>query len=142
MKTIDELEKYLEDECYSFVELTVGKHFAPEGIFIEKDGGRYNFGYSERGNKIILKSFQTEEDLVEYSLAELKRDKWSRAHLAAWLWEESEIKAAQKELRDMNIVFERNDIPNYRAGKRVYRIFVFGRDIQKLEEFKKKYFKI
>ena len=63
MKTIDELEKYLEDECYSFVELTVGKHFAPEGIFIEKDGGRYNFGYSERGNKIILKSFQTEEDL-------------------------------------------------------------------------------
>ena len=42
----------------------------------------------------------------------------------------------------MNIVFERNDIPNYRAGKRVYRIFVFGRDIQKLEEFKKKYFKI
>lgn len=142
MRTIGELEKYLEDECYSFQALTIGSHYAPEGIFIEASDNKYNFGYSERGNRNIIKSFETEESLVEYSLAELKRDKWSRAHLAAWLWAESEIKTAEKELRDMNIAFERNDIPNYREGKRAYRIFVFGRDIKKLDSFKKKYFKI
>ena len=28
MKSIEELEKYLEDECYSFVEINIGKHHA------------------------------------------------------------------------------------------------------------------
>lgn len=36
MKTIKELEKYLEDNYYSFNELTIGKHYAPEGIIIEE----------------------------------------------------------------------------------------------------------
>lgn len=36
MKSIEELEKYLEDECYSFVEINIGKHHAHEGIVIEK----------------------------------------------------------------------------------------------------------
>ena len=35
MKSIEELEKYLEDECYSFVEINIGKHHAHEGIVIE-----------------------------------------------------------------------------------------------------------
>ena len=30
MKSIEELEKYLEDECYSFVEINIGKHHAHE----------------------------------------------------------------------------------------------------------------
>ena len=34
MKSIEELEKYLEDECYSFVEINIGKHHAHEGIVI------------------------------------------------------------------------------------------------------------
>ena len=55
MKSIEELEKYLEDECYSFVEINIGKHHAHEGIVIEKNGDAYEFGYSERGNKRILK---------------------------------------------------------------------------------------
>jgi hypothetical protein len=50
MKSIEELEKYLEDECYSFVEINIGKHHAHEGIVIEKNGDAYEFGYSERGN--------------------------------------------------------------------------------------------
>ncbi|MCB5883369.1 hypothetical protein LIR45_13505 [Lachnospiraceae bacterium EP-SM-12S-S03] len=54
MKSIEELEKYLEDECYSFVEINIGKHHAHEGIVIEKNGDAYEFGYSERGNKRIL----------------------------------------------------------------------------------------
>ena len=84
MKTIEELERYLEDECFSFVELTIGKHFAPEGIVIKQDGNKYIWGYSERGNMKIIKSFKTEEELVDYAQNQLENDKWMKGHLVAW----------------------------------------------------------
>lgn len=141
MKSIEELEKYLEDECYSFVGITIGKHYAHEGIFIEKNGNVYEFGYSERGNKTVIKSFLSEQELVEYALAELSADKWNKAHLVAWVWSETEIQQAEQELRNNNISFERNDVPNYSQGRNAYRIFVFGKDYLKLAEFTKKYYR-
>lgn len=141
MENIGELEKYLEDECYSFVGITVGKHHSYEGIHIEKNGNEYEFSYSERGKKTVIKSFSREQDLVDYALKELSNDKWNKAHLVAWVWSKEEIQQAEQELRNNNIGFERNDIPNYSQGRTAYRIFVFGRDVVKLIEFKKKYFK-
>ena len=78
MKRIEELEKYLEDECYSFIEISIGKHYTHEGIVIEKNGNAYEFGYSERGNKKIIKSFASEQELVEYALEKLIADKWKK----------------------------------------------------------------
>lgn len=141
METIEELEKYLEDECYSFIELTIGKHRAPEGTIIEKNGNVYDFGYSERGKKTVIKSFSKEKDLVEYALEYLSADKWNTAHLVAWVWSEAEIRQAEQELQKNDIVFERNDIPNYFQGKTAYRIFIFGRDVLKVSSFMKKYYK-
>lgn len=141
MKSIEELEKYLEDECYSFVEINIGKHHAHEGIVIEKNGDAYEFGYSERGNKRILMSFSSEQELVEYALEKLQADKWNKAHLVAWVWSEAEIQQAEEELKNYNISFVRNDVPNYLQGKNAYRIFVFGKDYLKLEEFTKRYYR-
>ena len=141
MKDIEELEKYLEEECYSFAGLTIGKHSAPEGYIIETNGSEYNFSYSERGRKMVLKSFSNEKDLVEYAFEKLSADKWNKAHLVAWVWNIDEIQQAEWELKKKDIMFERNDIPNYSQGKTAYRIFVFGRDIEKLVDFKKKYFR-
>lgn len=141
MKTIAELENYLEKECYSFRELSVGRHQAPEGMIIEKLNGCYHFAYSERGHKRVIQSFPSEQELVEFALQRLKNDKWSKAHLAAWVWNEAEIRNAQQELKSMDIAFERNDIPNYSMGKRAYRIFVFGRDVLRLDDFQKRYYK-
>ena len=141
METINELEKYLEENCYSFQELSIGKHRAPEGIEIEKAASEYQFAYKERGHRKVIKSFSAEKDLVSYALKELNNDEWNRAHLVAWVWDEAEIKEAEKELENRNICFKRNDIPNYSAGKRAYRIFVFGRDVSGLDEFKKRFFR-
>ncbi len=41
-KSIEELEKYLEEEQYSFTGLTIGKHHAPEGYVIKKNGNTYD----------------------------------------------------------------------------------------------------
>lgn len=142
MESIEELEKHLEEECYSFIELTIGKHHAPEGYVIEKNGNVYDFSYSERGKKTVMKTFSKEQDLVEYALNKLSADKWNKAHLVAWVWNEVEIQQAEQELKNNDIGFERNDIPNYSGGRTAYRIFVFGRDVVKLTEFKKKYYRI
>ena len=140
MRTITELEKYLEENCFSFSELTIGKHYAPEGIIIEENQGKYEFSYAERGNKTCLKSFSTEEELVHYSLQELLGDPWSNAHIVAFTFDKEEIITAERHLQADNIVFKRNDVPNYRAGQTAYRIFVFGKDILRLTDFKQKYF--
>lgn len=46
MKTIEELEKYLEDNCYSFLEISIGMHQVPEGIMIEENEGKFQYSYS------------------------------------------------------------------------------------------------
>ncbi len=139
MQTLKELKKYLEDECYDKV--IIGKHLVDDSLIIWQEGDRYFFGYSERGRISIIKEFGTEKELVAYALAEIEKDIWLKAHLAAWTWTEKEIQAAEYELECMHISFKRNDIPNFdRKHGRAYRIFVFGRDIRKLSDFKEKYF--
>jgi len=140
MQTLKELETYLKKECYHKV--IIGKHPVEDCLILWQEGKRYFFGYSERGSIRIIKEFDTEKELVTYALGKLENDIWAKAHLAAWTWDETEIQAAEQELERMHISFKRNDIPNFdRKRGRAYRIFVFGRDILRLSEFKKRYFK-
>lgn len=138
-RTINELEKYLEDNCFSFDQLSIGKHCAAEGIIVEELHSKYIFAHSERGNKRILKSFDKECNLVQYSLKELQNDKWSNANLVAATFDKSEISDAEYYLHRKRIKFKRNDVPNYKSGFTAYRIFAFGTDIKLLDDFKKKY---
>jgi len=140
MQTLKELKKYLKDECYDRV--IIGKYPVYDSLIIWQEENRYFFGYSERGNISIIKEFDTEKELVAYAFGKLENDIWLKSHLAAWTWSEKDIKAAEHELEHMHISFKRNDIPNFDIKHgRAYRIFVFGKDILKLTEFKKKYFK-
>ena len=139
MKTINELERYLEENGYSFQELSIGKHHAHEGYVIEKEKGCFNFSCTERGHKRVLKSFDKEEDLVEYSLEVINENQWARVHLLVCSYKAYEISEIENKLRERNIEYRRNDIPNYKEGKRLYRIFVFGNDIQELGDIKKEY---
>ena len=139
MNTIEELEAYLEENCYSFLELSIGNHRAPEGIVIEKNNEKFIYAYSERGNKSLINSFDTEKELVQYALKELMKDEWSKAHVVASTFDLKEILEAEEQLIDLKIYFKRNDIPNYKAGRTAYRIFVFGSDILKLDGLKEKY---
>lgn len=139
MKSIDELEKYFEEECFSFAGLSIGKHQAVEGYIIETNIDSYDFCYSERGNKIVLKSFYEERELVAYVYGKITADRWNKAYLVARSWSEKEIQQAECELKSKNIEFERNDVVNYSKGKTIYRIFVFGKDVKILDDFVKKY---
>ena len=86
------------------------------------------------------KRFEKEEDAVKYVFQQIYECRVDNAHLAAWTWDSKEIAAAEKELRQMFISFQRNDIPNFDSdGRTAYRIFVYGKNIKYLDDFKKKY---
>jgi len=136
MDTLAKLEKWLEENCYNFQFITIGRHKAQEGTVIECEHGSYNWCYSERGRKTIIASFKTEKDLVGYAYKALLSDQWARSHLLVLTFDKEKVGETGKLLEDMGIEFLRNDIPNYRDGRRAYRIFVFGCDIKKVEHLK------
>ncbi len=135
MKTVEELIRYLESECYNMEDITIGSHKAQEGIVIEAVGGNYIYGYKERGRLDVQESFATEQELVEYAVEKLETNRWHKAHLVSSVFSEVAIKHREKELDSLGIEYVRNDVPNYSQGRTLYRLFVFGRDILKLESF-------
>ena len=140
IKTIDELVKFMEKEYYTFDSFSVGKYKAVEGLFLEQDGNNYIYGYSERGHKDIYKIFSDEIETVQYVLNQISEGQVDNSHLVAWTWNNNEIDAAERELQALFIPFKRNDIPNFDSyGRTAYRIFVEGKNIQYLTDFKKKY---
>lgn len=139
MKTIQELEQYLEENCYNFDGITIGRHYAYEGLVVKNCALGYCLFSSERGHETLLKAFQSEEELVRYTLAELDRDPWCKAHIVAFTFDQQQIQKAESELKWMRIRYKRNDIPNFHVGQTAYRIFVYGRDILRLEQFKQQY---
>ena len=140
IKTIDELVKFMEKEYYTFDSFSVGKYKAVEGLFLEQDGNNYIYGYSERGHKDIYKIFSDEIEAVQYVLNQISEGQVDNSHLVAWTWNNNEIDAAERELQALFIPFKRNDIPNFDSdGRTAYRIFVEGKNIQYLTDFKKKY---
>lgn len=136
--TISELESYLVLNGYDFYDMTIGSHYATQGAVIEKEGNKYNFSYKERGEKDLIHSFDTEAELVKYSLEYVSH----KEYLVAYNKDIQEILKAESELQSYGIHFERNDIPSFSfTGDTRYRIFVYGTDIFKLTEFKKKHIK-
>ncbi len=142
MKTIKELYRYLEDECYQLKGIGIENHETKDGIIIEKNGDSYDFCSIERGLKSVIKSFDNEESLVGYAYEILSSNDDYRAHLAAWVWDENSILKAEDELKKRGIAFKRNDIPGFTKEKDAYRIFVFGKDVMKIGFLKDKYWKI
>ena len=133
IKTVDKLVEFMEKECYNFESFSIGKHKAVEGLFLDRDGSGFIYGYEERGHRDIIKHFDNEEAAVSYVLEQISKGEVDDSHLAAFTMDEEEILEAEKKLKEMFIPFIRNDVPGYSLdGKTAYRIFVFGKNIRYL----------
>lgn len=130
MDTITELGEWMESHCYSFQNISIGNHYAPEGLIIEAKQGSYQWCCSERGQKSILAVFDSEQELVQYAWQQIQKDKWWKAHLLVFTKELDKIVQITTQLEILHVSYERNDIPTYCNGKPVYRIFVFGCDYE------------
>ena len=103
MKTIQELEQYLEENCYNFDNITIGRHYAYEGLVVKSCALGYCLFSSERGRETLLKALPTEEELVAYTLAKLDRNPWYKAHMVAFTLDQKQIKRAEFKLKLMGI---------------------------------------
>ena len=131
IKTVDKLVEFMEWECYSFDSFSIGKYRALEGLFLDRDGDVFIYGYEERGHRDIIKHFDNEEAAVSYVLEQISKGEVDDSHLAAFTMDEEEIVEAENKLKEMFIPFIRNDVPGYSLdGKTAYRIFVFGKNIR------------
>lgn len=140
IKTIDKLVDFMEIECYSFNSFSIGKYKAWEGLFLERDGYNYVYGYTERGHKDIERRFDSEEKAVRYVFEQISKGNIDNSHLVALTLDNKEILEAENTLKEMFIPFIRNDVPCFEQdGKTSYRIFVFGKNIRYLDDFKSRY---
>ena len=139
MDSFEKLQAYLKEECFSPFALMIGKSNGYEGYVVWQSGSDFCFGYSERGETRVLETFASEKEVIAYALKTVENDRWSKAHMVAFLWDETEVLQAEEELQAMNISYERNDSPHNRGN--AYRIFVFGKDVLKLSDFKSRYIK-
>lgn len=134
IKTIQDLEKWMKDNCYSMESYSINNNFIYEGFGLENNGDLYQWFYIERGNKDILKYFRNEEEAVLYAFSEIKADAHAKRNFLGLFKERTEVEEIIIELKNRNVEFYEDKIP-YGGIKDVRtRIFVIGCGIKKVKD--------
>jgi len=74
IKTIAELERWLYENCYPMNNYSINGNIIHEGYGLENNGGLYQWFYTERGVRLTLKYFASEEEAVRYALEQIKAE--------------------------------------------------------------------
>ena len=134
-----ELEKWMKDNCFNFNSYSINGNSIYEGFGIDKIGGLFIWHYTERGQKEIIKNFNSEKELIEYAYNQIKSDKWARTHCIGFTTDKSKSSELATRLENMDIEFVKDEIPYYRPERPLCRIFVFGCDFLKVSDLRKLY---
>lgn len=93
----------------------------------------YGVFYSERGHNSLLASFKSESEACDYVWDQLRNDEAALAHNIGIFDSEAQARELAAKLADAGIRVKTDVIPMTANSKR-YRIFVFGRDIDRVRE--------
>jgi len=137
-KTQKDLRLWMEENCYDFRGYSIAQNAISEGFGIEKSNEIYIWYYTDYNKKENLKYFKTESEIVEYAFNQIKSDKWVKANCIGFGGSKSESHELAKILNDLNMDFFQDEIPF--SDKPIFRTFVFGCDIKKVEFLKSKYY--
>lgn len=137
-KTQKDLRLWMEENCYDFRSYSVAQNSISEGFGIEKSDEIYIWYYTDHNKKENLKHFKTESEIIEYAFNQIKADKWAKANCLGFGNSESESYELAKILGELNIEYFQDEIPF--SDSPIFRTFVFGCDIKKLEFLKSKYY--
>lgn len=137
--TIPELEHLMKEHCFNFNSYSINGNPIYEGLGIDQSGGVFTWYYTERGQKQVLETFNTEAEITAYAFNQIKSDKWAKTHCIGFSADIGKIIDLKNTLAQMNIKYFEDQIPYYGIERPVYRVFVLGCDILKTEKLKKKY---
>ncbi|UII28290.1 hypothetical protein LVD15_07645 [Fulvivirga maritima] len=139
-KTQEQLALWMEANCYNFNSYSLNGNIIYEGFGIKQAAGKYQWYYTERGQKSIIKEFDNEEEVVAYAFKQITADQWAKSHCIGFTRIESDSKTLAEQLMTRGITFHQDEIPYYGPKESVYRTYVFGCDCQKVEDLKNKYY--
>lgn len=138
-ETKSELENWMRENCYNFESYSINGNFIWEGFGIQKDGQVYFWYYTERGKQNNREVFKTEREIVEFAYHQIKSDKWAKTHCIGFTFDKNKTAELISTLEKFEIEYLQDEIP-MKINENVFRTFVFGCDIKKVEYLKEKYF--
>lgn len=128
-KTEIELESWMKENCYHFNSYSINGNSIYEGFGIKKSNDLFIWYYTERGQENNIKTFQSENEIVEFAFNQIKADKWARTHCIGFTNDKNKNLEMKRALQKMKIDFFEDEIPYDGIDGPVYRIFVSGCDI-------------
>ncbi|MDY3520723.1 hypothetical protein PG614_05715 [Riemerella anatipestifer] len=140
-KTEIELQIWMKDNCFNFDAYSINGNFIWEGFGIDKIGSLFHWYYTERGQKYTQKIFRTEEEVVEFAFNLIKSDKWAKTHCIGFNYDKEKARELVLTLEKLEIEYLQDEIP-FKRNQNVFRTFVFGCDIKKVEHLKEKYYNV
>jgi|SRR5690554_248477 len=127
-------DKFISEGCNRFYIEGVGGPQSDDVEVLGQRGGVWEVCYIERGQKNSpIFSSSSKKEAVEFYIKHVLS---IRHHHVAVMTRSEQIIKKYKNLFDSNgIKFLQNDIPHYnKTNDRVFRLFVFGKDIFKINE--------
>lgn len=103
-----------------------------DSVLLERTTEGFEVSYLERGNKSVMARFASEAEACEYVLRELTRDESALAHNVGVFDSESQAGVLVSKLKAAGIRVKTDAVPVV-GGKR-YRVFVFGRDLERVRQ--------
>jgi len=138
-QTILELKIWMQENCYDFRGYSIAQNSISEGFGIEQMNNQYIWYYCEYSRKENLKTFNSQKEIVKFAYQHIKADKWAKAHCIGFEPDKNNSKKLAQILKNLDIEYFQDEIP-YNGGP-VFRTFVFGCDIKKVENLKSDFFK-
>ena len=129
-ETEAELANLMKENCYNTYSYSINGNFIYRGCGIEKVGDLFIWYYTERGKKQELNYFQSEKEIVEFAFKQIQANKWAKSHRIGFHTDKKKINQLAEILQEKGIEYWQDKIPNYKEGKTMYRVFVFGCDIK------------
>jgi hypothetical protein len=134
---ISQLAQKLDDLGVNRTAYRVGVHGQgnSDAIVLEETPKGFEVYYTERGHNSPMASFANEDEACDYALEQLTKDESMSAHNVGVFDTEDQATALANELRGAGVKVKTDSIPMTADSKR-YRVFVFGRDIDKVREIR------
>lgn len=104
-----------------------------DAIVLEQTEKGFEVFYTESGHNSPLATFQSEPEACEYVLKQLEKDESTLAHNVGIFDTESQASALASKLTVAGIRVK-TDAISMGANSKRYRVFVFGRDVERVRQ--------
>ena len=131
--TLARLRDWMLAEGANFGGYALDGRALEEGFAARHDGQDWLWGAVDRGQWREVARFATEAELAGHAYAEILGDKWAFSHLLCMTPDRDVARDIEKALEARGVVHHVDAIPYGRPDDRRWRVFVFGRDADRVK---------